>query len=394
MKYGKHLAYLLTLLTLFTALARADDLSDVQSYMQQQVAGHKFSGDVLIALHDRVVFEHAYGEANMELHVPNTLQTRFRIFSVTKQFTAAAIMALAQEGKLDVAAPAARYLPHFPAAWQQVTIADLMNHSSGIPQLENNWFQTFTEARTRQSQCENYDAMSIPSAQLTTRPGSTWRYNNFGYDLLGCVIERASGMSLAEYMQTAIFTPAGMSDSGLVGRVADPEPFYDGARAIDELATGYNGTLGVFGQLQKAMPEQYGSAGAGDIYTTVTDLWRYSEALYQGKILSAKTQQQMLEDSIPIGGGLSGPSCAPACAPLRHVTTPDVRWGLGWSIRGTPGHRYIEHSGGNNGFTADFARFPDERATIIVLSNFGFTDVTGVRSAIAQRVFHGKYTVK
>jgi D-alanyl-D-alanine carboxypeptidase len=374
--------------------ARADELREVSAYVEGQVRQHKFSGDVLIAVHDHVVFESAYGDANVQLHVPNTSHTRFRIFSITKQFTAATIMTLAQQGKIDVTAPVSRYLEHWPAGWGPVTVAELLNHSSGIPQLEDTWFEAFTDATTRQSQCENYGAIinKVAESKVLTAPGATWRYNNFGYDLLGCVIEQVSGVPLASYMTSAVFRPAGMTESGLVGRVKNPEQFYDGPRVIDRLATGYNGTTGVLGGLQEAMPLQYGSAAAGDMYTTVSDLWRYSEALYRNNILTAATQRLMLHDSVRIAGGWAGPSCAPACAPLQRVTTPNVRWGLGWRIQNSRGHVYMTHSGGDNGFSAEFARFPEEHATIILLSNFGFADVTSMRAAIARIIFHGKYT--
>lgn len=394
MRYIRFL-FCLAILCALPLVTSADEIAQVQSYLAQQVAAHKFSGDVLIAVHDNVVFERAYGDANVELHVPNTLRTRFRIFSMTKQFVAAALMTLAQQHKIDVSASVSRYLPNFPAAWKDVTVAELLEHSSGIPQLEDTWFGAFQKAPQRQSQCENYNAIAnaIANSTLLTVPGHTWRYNNFGYDLLGCVVEQASGMRMAEYMKAAIFQPAGMTDSGLVGNLANPEPFYDGPRVIDDLASGYNGTLGVFDALQQAMPLQYGSAGAGDMYTTIGDLWRYSEALYRGQVLSNQTQQAMLDTSISTFGGESGPSCAPACAPLRRVTTRGVRWGLGWRIENVRGHVFMSHSGGTNGFTAELARFPEERATIVVLSNFGFSEVTGIRAAIAQRMFHGKYTV-
>jgi CubicO group peptidase (beta-lactamase class C family) len=376
------------------SLARASDLHDVDAYIRRQVSQHRFSGNVLVAVNDRVVFERAYGDANVQLHVRNTLQTRFRIFSMTKQFTAAAIMTLAQQGKIDVTAPVSRYLAHWPAGWANVTIAELLNHSSGIPQLENSWFEAFTSGPIPRSQCDNYDAMIRKAANtpVLTKPGTVWRYNNFGYDVLGCVIERASGSRLASSMASALFEPARMTDSGLVGSVEHPEQFYNGPRVVDHLATGYNGTAGVLGSLQEAMPLQYGSAAAGEMYTTVGDLWRYSESLYRDTILTEATQRLMLDENVPIAGGLFGPSCAPACAPLKRMHTPNVWWGLGWRIETVRSHVVMSHSGGNNGFTAEFARFPEEHATIVVLSNFGFTDVTAMRAAIARIVFHRKYT--
>jgi CubicO group peptidase (beta-lactamase class C family) len=377
-----------------TCAAHASDLPAVNAYVQRQVKAHRFSGTVLVAVNDRVVFQRAYGYANVELHVANTLQTRFRIFSMTKQFIAAAIMTLAQQGKIDVTAPVSRYVEHWPAGWANVTIAEMLNHSSGIPQLENAWFEAFTSGAIPRSQCANYDAVigKFANDSVLTAPGTTWRYNNFGYDVLGCVIERVSGRPLAAYMASDIFTPAAMAQSGLVGSVEHPEQFYNGPRVIDGLATGYNGTTGIFGSLQHAMPLQYGSAGAGDMYTTAGDLWRYSEALYHNSVLTAATQRLMLDDNVPTAGGLFGPSCAPACAPLKRVHTPNVWWGLGWRIEKVRSHLFMSHSGGNNGFSAEFARFPEEHATIVVLSNFGFTDVTALRAAIARIVFHGKYT--
>lgn len=374
MRYTSCLIALCAFLVPFSA--RADELADVRSYLQQQVAAHKFSGDVLIAVHDRVIFERAYGDANVELHVPNTLQTRFRIFSVTKQFTAAAIMTLAQQGKLDVSAPVSRYLPQFPQPWSRVTIAEMLNHSSGLPQLENTWAQGFLDTPKRQSQCEDYDAVvsGLQTDPPSNAPGVKWEYNNFAYDLLGCVIERTSGTGLAAYMRQAIFAPAKMTDSGLVGRSPDPEPMYDGPLIVSGMATGYNGTLGVLGRLQQAMPEQFASAAAGDVYSTVGDLWRYSEALYSANILTPATQQTMLAESVPVSAV--------------------ARWGLGWAVTTVGGHTFMHHSGSNNGYTAEFARFPEERATIVILSNFGFADVTGIRVGIAERVFHGKYTAK
>jgi CubicO group peptidase (beta-lactamase class C family) len=324
------------LLLVFAAVSFAqekpqpDPVPRMEQIIQSYVADHKFMGTVLVARDGKALLDKGYGFANLEWQVPNTPIAKFRIGSITKQFTAASILLLEERGKLKIEDPVKKYMPDAPAAWDKVTIFHLLTHTSGIPS-----FTSFPDLPTRQLQAMTPQQLVdwFRDKPLEFEPGTKWNYSNSGYVLLGYLIEKISGQSYADFVQQNIFSPLGMKDSG-----------YDSNSAIIlHRAAGYsrdkNGNPENAGYVNMTVP-----LSAGGLYSTTEDLLRWEQGLFGGKLLSP--------------------------ASLAKMTTPfkqDYAFGLGVST--TQGHKVIEHNGGIQGFNADLAYYPDDKLVVVVLGN-------------------------
>jgi len=317
----------------------------VRRYLDAQGAAG-FSGAVLVAHRGRVL-ERAYGLADREWSIPNSAHTRFRIGSLTKQFTAAAMLLLAQDGRLSLDDPLCTYLDHCPDAWRPIRIAQLLNHSSGIPD-----FVRLPGMRDRFTQPARLaDTIALLEGQpLDFPPGSDARYGNSGFLISASIIERLSGMSYADFLESRIYRPLGMSASGYAS---------DGP-IIAERARGYvrrGGRIENAPYIDMSVP-----IGAGSQYSTVEDLYRWDRALRTDRLLSEAARARMFA---PGRGG----------------------FGLGWEVADEQGRRVIEHNGDINGFGAFIARYPDDDAVIIILTNIEGTHVRDMKDEIAARLF-------
>ena len=305
------------------------NLARMEQVIQSFVADKQFMGSVLVARGSDVWLDKGYGFANLEWNIPNSPKTKFRLGSITKQFTAAAILLLEERGKLSVNDPLKKYMPDAPTAWDKITIFNLLTHTSGIPS-----FTSFPDYA-------KLEPFSTTPAELVTRfrgkpldfqPGEKWSYSNSGYVLLGYLIEKVSGQSYAQFVQDNIFKPLNMVNSG-----------YDSNSAIIEnRASGYtpdqNGMVNA-GYINMTVP-----LSAGGLYSTTEDLLRWEQGLFGGKLLSP--------------------------ASLKKMTTPfKSDYGMGLVIRTFNGHEEIAHGGGIEGFNTMLAYYPDDKLTITVLSN-------------------------
>src|SRR6478735_11075090 len=171
----------------------------------------QFMGTVLVAQDGKVLLDKGYGFANLEWEIPNTPTTKFRLGSITKQFTAASILLLEERGKLKIEDPVKKYMPDAPAAWDKVTIFHLLTHTSGIPS-----FTGFPDYPRREGDTMTPQQLGdwFRDKPLEFEPGAKWNYSNSGYILLGYLIEKISGQSYSDFVQQNIFTPLGMKDSG------------------------------------------------------------------------------------------------------------------------------------------------------------------------------------
>ncbi len=345
----------------------------IDRYVQDLTRRSAFSGNVLVVRNGKPIFSGSFGYADVEFGVRNSAQTRFRIFSITKQFTAAAIMLLAQRRALGVDESIRSYLPSLPSTWHPITVRELLNHTSGLPQLEDAWGNGFLSDPSVRTQLQNLRAVlpQIAKAKPITLPGTKWLYNNFGYDLLGAIVEAVSGQRYDLFVKNNILASSKMSNSGFVGEAAVPEPPYDGPAIVSRLAHGYNGNAAIPSDLQQAMPLQYASAPAGDMYSTISDMLSYSNALDAATVLTNSTQASMVDGAFPINenGG----------------------YGFGWIVSTVHGHRIVHHSGSNNGYAAEFARFPEDHVVMVILSNYGFANVEQMRRDITVMLFGQKY---
>jgi CubicO group peptidase (beta-lactamase class C family) len=325
----------------------------IDEYMSATVAVTGFSGSILVAKDGQPVVSTGYGMANLELGVPNTPQTVFRLGSITKQFTATAIMMLQERGKLRVRDPICQYLTECPAAWQPLTIRHLLTHTSGIPSYTG--FPDFPRTTV----------LPTPAAEMVARltdkplefaPGEKVTYSNSGYYLLGLIIERASGMPYADFLQTSIFTPLGMEQTG-----------YDiSARIIRNRAAGYARHAGE--TVNAAYMDMSVPYAAGALYSTTDDLLRWDQALYTDRLLPRASLDEMFT---PEKGG----------------------YGYGWMIAKRFDRQLIAHGGGIYGFASHIARFPVDRVTVIVLSNVEGASASQIANDLAAIVFGAPYEI-
>ena len=306
----------------FVASARAK----VESY----VADNRFSGAVLVAKDGQPVFREGFGFANRELDVPAKPETVFRLGSITKQFTAAAIMQLVEAGKIGLDDPVSKYYAAAPATWSKITVKHLLNHRSGIPSYTA--LPDFFEKQAATDRTPEQVVELTRDMPLEFEPGEKFNYNNTGYVLLGYIIEKVSGESYAGYLNAHIFTPLGMKHSG----------YDDTATLIPNRAAGYSVENGVWtnaAYLSMTLPH-----AAGSLYSTVDDLLLWEQALFSGKVVSQASLAAMTAD---YGEG----------------------YGFGLATQDVQGHKSIGHSGGINGFSTYMTRFPDDGLTIIALAN-------------------------
>ncbi len=329
--------------------------SKADEYMSAAVAVDGFSGSVLVARNGQPVFSKGYGMANVELGVPNTPQTVYRLGSVTKQFTGMAITMLQERSKLSVNDPACKYLTDCPPAWQAITIKHLLTHTSGIPNYTS--FPDF--AKTAVLPVSSPGMISLlKDKPLEFAVGEKFAYSNSGYFLLGTIIERISGKSYEAFLEENIFTPLGMKHTG-----------YDSpARIIKNRASGYARQSGEM--VNAAYMDMSIPYAAGSLYSTTGDLLIWDQALYTEKLGARKSLDEMF-------------------TPLKG----DTGYGYGWSVGKNFERQTIAHGGGIYGFATQITRFPADRITVVVLSNVQGAPAGRVANDLAAIVFGGTYKI-
>lgn len=323
----------------------------IDDFLTRQVDAQQFSGVVLVRYHGQVILRKAYGLADVAHKLSVTLQTRFGIGSLTKAFTAMAVLQLQEQGKLWLHDKICTYIPSCPSDWRDITIRELLTHTSGIPDEPATYKRTLAYLET------------VP---LAFQPGSRFSYSNSGYVVLGTIIERASGEAYAAFLRQHIFEPLQLTHSG-----------YDYTNpSIPGIAVGYQ-TWG--------MPATYTRIGyhfsSGALYSTLDDMARWDEALWSGNqsLVSSQDLQEMFTPQAAVCSATSR-SCSSEVSDVSQES-----YGYGWFLGERFGHRIIYHTGDTNGFTAYHAFYPDDQLMIIVLSNL--VAATTVRTQMDQIVF-------
>jgi len=315
-------------------------------------ASDRFSGAILVAKDGHPIYRRAFGQANREWRVANTPETEFRLGSITKQFTAAAILRLAAEGKLTLEDPISKYYDA-PAAWSDITIKHLLTHTSGIPSYTA--LPGFFAGPLSRTEMKPEAIVALTRDKpLDFKPGARFAYDNTGYVLLGIVIEKASGQPYAAYLQDHIFGPLGLKHTG-----------YDVSETIlPNRAAGYDKRAGaVINTPYLAMSLPY---AAGSLYSTVDDLLAWDLALRSGKVIRPASVSAMFTDY-------------------------GFKYGYGQFVETRNGKRYWQHAGGINGFTTMLARYPDQGLTLVVLTNLTASDPGHVADALADFYFQPEH---
>lgn len=309
----------------------ADYAAQARALIAGQVKEGQFSGAVLVAKDGVPVLREGFGLANREWDIPNAPDTKFRLGSITKQFTAVAIMQLVEAGKLSVDDPISKYYADAPAAWSKVTIKHLLTHTSGIPSYTG--IPGFFDKSAQVPMTPEEIIKLTRDKPLEFEPGVKFAYDNSGYIILGYVIEKVSGQTYADYVTQKILQPLGLKNTGydvstqvLAKRASGYQPSKDGWKNAE--------------YLDMTIPY-----AAGSLYSTVDDLLAWDRAMSGGKLLTEASRKAMW-------------------------TNYGHDYGFGWAVNPQSGHARISHGGGIHGFSTSLNRYPDDGLVTIVLSNF------------------------
>ncbi|RSZ60117.1 beta-lactamase family protein [Massilia atriviolacea] len=309
--------------------ACADPLDDI---VNAEIARQQIPGAAIAVVREgKIVKEGAYGLANLEHRVAATPDTVFQSGSVGKQFTAALVLLLAEDGKLRLDDPIARHLPATPPAWKKISVRHLLNHTSGLrdPDEIVKLNQDYTDAQLQGA------GSTLP---LQWAPGTKWAYSNFGYQLLGILCTRVGGKHYGEQLRERIFAPAGMQ-----ARIISERDI------VPHRAAGYDVVDGAFKNQEWVSPTLNTTAD-GSLYLTARDLAKWHIALDGDQVLGAALKRAMWTPTT-----------------LRDGSTK--AYGFGWETSPTLGRASVWHDGAWQGFTTQATRFVDDKLVVVVLTN-------------------------
>lgn len=330
--------------------------AQIDTYLQALSDDGVFSGAVLVACDSEPILRQGYGMAIIEYGVPNTPMTRFRISSLTKAFTAMAVLQLQAAGRLRLIDPISDYLDDCPDQWRTITLHHLLTHTAGIPDYVT--VPGFWETTARQHLTLAELTALFSDAPLHSPPGTQFYYSNSNYVLLASVVARISDpgtpsdQAFAAYLQRNIFDPLGMADTGIeLCR-----------QVIPEMATGYSNPA-----VRASYCDPAPLFGMGDLYSTVDDLWRWEQALAGG-----------------------GPFPGPMLSSMFHAYTYSAPisafYGYGWYMRRCDGLMHYWHTGSTPGYRSYMLRVPEAGYTLIILSNLESTPLFDMADTISALV--------
>jgi CubicO group peptidase (beta-lactamase class C family) len=333
-------------------MTEADALDALRREVEQRTARDRFAGAVLVGKDGKALFAQAYGLADRGKQIPNTVETRFRLGSMNKSFTALAVAQLAENGRLSIDRPVRQYLPDYPNGdlAQRVTIRHLLNHTGGTDDI---FGPAFDKSRQNLRTLRDYLAL-YGTRPLKFEPGTRWEYSNYGYVLLGVIIEVVSGQTYYDYVRQHIYEPAGMTKT-------DALPESD---AIRDRAVGY--TRGQDGWVPNTAELPYRGTSAGGGYSTVHDLLRFADGLRRHTLL--------------------GPASMSLLTTGTQATPDGSKYGFGFFDVNLNGVRYFGHGGGAPGMNAELRVFRDSGYTVIVLANVDPPAATILADYISDRL--------
>ena len=319
-------------------LTEGETIAGVQAVLREAAAQDRFSGAVLVAANGPVLFSGAYGLADRERGIPNIIQTRFRIGSMNKMFTAVAILQLTEAGTVGLTAPLGEYLTRYPDrdTAAKVTIGHLLTHAGGTGDIFGPEFEAHRqELRTLGDYVQLYGGRG-----LEFEPGSRWQYSNYGFILLGAVIEQVTGQSYYDYVQAHIYQPAKMTATG-----SQPEH-----QAAPDRSEGYTTPPGTAAWVLTTGTLPYRGTSAGGGYSTVEDLARFARALLGHQLLPPGSTQLLITGKTELA--------------------PGVRYAYGFEdLRDAEGNGPVGHGGGAPGMNGDLKIYPKSGYIVVVLAN-------------------------
>ncbi len=328
--------------------------TQVDAYVKPYTDIGGFNGTVFIAKKGKVLLSKGYGMANYELGVSNTPQTKFHIASVSKPFTAAAIMMLEERGLLKVNDPLTKFIPDYPNG-DKITVHHLLTHTSGIANVND---LPDYNAISRFPQTPASLVEMFKNTPLIMQPGERYNYSNSNYNLLAYIIEKVSGKSYGEFLKANIFEPLGMKDTGHDEQAGT---------LLKNRASGYV-PIGVSGLENAPYLDWTSKTGNGSLYSTVEDLYKWDRALYTEKILKKQT--------------------------LERLFTPHVEGvGYGWFISKRFNRRAVRMSGRSPGFNAELQRYADDDVCVIVLGNNYAPTASTIADDVAAIALGEKYEI-
>ncbi len=333
-----------------------DELFFFQDTLTSLLLRQQFNGAVLLAHNGTVIFNRSFGFADFRNHTPLTPDTPFQLASISKTFTAAAVLLLQEEGKLHIDDAAQKHIPEFP--YPEITIRMLLTHTSGLQNymwlVEHFWRQPVKPT--------NEDVLQLflrHPRPLDFRPGTRFAYSNTGYAFLGLLIERVSGQSYASFMEQHIFAPLEMNNTFAYDLHGHQPPRTDRAYGFRRWGRGHIIIPDV---------DHDGILGDKGIYSNIGDLYLWDRAISQGLLLSEAVWEQVFEYT-------------------RLSNDRPVRYGMGWRLQTYMGKQVVHHPGRWNGFRTSFKRFVEDDATLIVLSNNN-RDVTRLVNSLQGILFY------
>jgi len=325
---------------------------EFESYPLEENRRGTFSGAVLVKRGGHALVNRGFGDAQRDAHVPNTSETVFQIASISKQFTAAAILLLRERGDLSLSDLVSRWVLQCPSSWQHITVHHLLSHTSGMGHWDD-----YPEIDLFQVMEPDALIRTFQSKSPLFPLGDRWSYSSLGYVLIAHIVEQVSGRPYATFLRENVFQPLGMHSTG----AGNQAPYHE------RRAKGYDGDA----MLPSFELDTVG-IGTGDIWSTTGDLARWDESLMAGRLLNEESLASMFAAHARVPEGPRG---------IAHL-----QYGYGWFLGRLEDHRVIFHTGDNSGFRSFNAWFPDDDVVIVVLANDERANPNNVGVHIARSV--------
>jgi len=304
---------------------------------------------VLVIHNGQPVFRRGYGVTDLRTRRPIEAKTNFRLASFTKQFTATAIMLLARDGKLHYDDHLIDFFPEFPAYGKSITVRNLLNHTSGLPDYEDLLMKQYPDTlEEKVPQILDAGVLKLLEQQTSGKfaPGSKWEYSNSGYAVLAMIAEKVSGKPFGQFLQERIFVPLKMQNT---------LAYENGKNEVKHRAYGHSKNDGAWRETDQSPTSAV--LGDGGIYSSLDDLAKWDRALRDHTLLSEAEMRPALTPVQPTDG------------PAKDSDGKPVSYGFGWHLEPYKGHKRIWHAGETTGFRTTIQRFPDDNLSVIVLAN-------------------------